>query len=80
MRLKPLYDAYGGPYKDEYRSWTEVLLVVRCLLALFTAFKNNPLDNINVLAWVCLFLISLISLTMVYKNFLLNTLEIIYLA
>ena len=80
MRLKPWYDAYGGPYKDEYRSWTGVLLVVRCLLALFTAFENNPLDYINVLAYVCLFLISLVSVTMVYKKLLLNALEIIYLA
>ena len=79
MRLKPWYDAYGGPYKDEYRSWTGILLVVRCVLALFTAFENNSLYNINVLAWVCLFLVSLLSATMVYRNFALNTLEIIHL-
>ena len=79
MRLKPWYDAYGGPYKDEYRSWTGVLLIVRCVLALFTAFENNPLNNINFLAWVCLFLVALLSFTMAYENILLNALEIVYL-
>ena len=80
MRLKPWYDAYGGPYKDESRSWTGVLLVVRCLLALFIAFENNPIDTISVVVWVCLFLISLLSVTMAYNNFLLNALETIYLS
>ena len=79
MRLKPWYDAYGGPYKDEYRSWTGVLMVVRCLLALFTAFENNPIHTISALVWVCLFLNSLVSVTMAYKNFILNALEVIYL-
>ena len=79
MRLKPWYDAYGAPYKDEYRSWTGVLLVIRCLLALFTAFENRPHKNISLLAWVCLFLSSLVSVAMVYKNLLLNALEVIYL-
>ena len=32
------------------------------------------------LAWVCLALISLVAVTMPYKNFLLNALETIYLA
>ena len=27
-RLKPLLDAYGGPYKDKYRFWTGVTLMV----------------------------------------------------
>ena len=79
MRLKPWYDAYAGPYKDEYRSWTGVLLIVRCLLAFFVEFENNPVDSINVLIWVCLFLIFLVSVTMAYKSFLLNALEMIYL-
>ena len=54
MRLKPWYDAYGGPYKDEYRSWTGVLLLARCLLALFAALENDQVAILSVLAWVCL--------------------------
>ena len=28
-KFKPLLDAYGGPYKDKYRFWTGVTLLVR---------------------------------------------------
>ena len=28
-KFKPLFDAYGGPYKDKYRFWTGVTLMVR---------------------------------------------------
>ena len=36
-RLKPLFDSYAGPYKDKYRFWTGMLLVVRTvLIAIFT--------------------------------------------
>ena len=31
-RLKPLFDSYAGPYKDKYRFWTGMLLVVRTIL------------------------------------------------
>ena len=31
-RLKPLFDSYTGPYKDKYRFWTGMLLVVRTVL------------------------------------------------
>ena len=27
-KFKPLLDAYGGPYKDKYRFWTGVTLIV----------------------------------------------------
>ena len=30
--LKPLFDSYAGPYKDKYRFWTGMLLVVRTVL------------------------------------------------
>ena len=32
--LKPWNDAYGAPYKDTYRSWTGILLLIRCILGL----------------------------------------------
>ena len=31
-KLKPLFDAYTGPYKDRYRFWTGFLLIVRTIL------------------------------------------------
>lgn len=30
-RLKPLMDAYGGPYKDRYRFWFGLVLIAICL-------------------------------------------------
>ena len=37
-RLKPLFDSYAGPYKDKYRFWTGMLLVVRTvLIVVFTS-------------------------------------------
>ena len=38
-RLKPLFDAYTGPYKDKHRYWPGLLLVVR--VALFLVFSEN---------------------------------------
>ena len=38
-RLKPLFDAYTGPYKDKHRYWPELLLVVRVVL--FLVFSVN---------------------------------------
>ena len=79
VRLKPWYDSFGGPYKDNYRSRTGVLLLARCALALVVAFVNEPLVNISGLAWTSLFLVSLLCTFQVYTTFLLNALEIIYL-
>ena len=38
-KLKPLFDAYTGPYKDKYHFWTGFLLMVRILL--FIAIAAN---------------------------------------
>jgi len=43
QRLKPLLDAYTGPYKDRYRFWTGLLLFVRIIL--FLAFAVNTLGD-----------------------------------
>ena len=40
-RLKPLFDAYTGPYKDRHRYWTGLLLLVRVALCLFFAVIQN---------------------------------------
>ena len=79
MRLKPWYDAYGGPYKDKYRSWTGVLLLARCVLALFAALENDQIANLGALACVCLFIMSVLSFVQVYKIEFLNALEMMYM-
>ena len=43
VRIKPLIDAYQGPYKDKYRNWTGVTLLLRIIL--FTAFAANTYCN-----------------------------------
>ena len=39
QKLKPLLDAYTGPYKDRYHFWTGFLLLVR--IVLFVSFAYN---------------------------------------
>ena len=34
-KLKPLFDAYTGPYEDKHRYWTGLLLLVRIILFFF---------------------------------------------
>ena len=81
-QFKPLFDAYTGPYKDNHRYWTGLLLLVR--IALFTVFSTNTSGDpaINLLAItvtiVCLF--SYLALFAgVYKVCLLNILEYSFL-
>ena len=42
-KLKPLLDAYQGPYKDNFRYWTGMMLVVRIIL--FAVFASNTLGD-----------------------------------
>ena len=46
VRIKPLLDAYQGPYKDKYRHWTGVMLLSR--LILFVVHSSNTLGNPNI--------------------------------
>ena len=47
QRLKPLLDAYTGPYKTKYHFWTGLLLLVRIFLFLSFTFNydNEPALN-----------------------------------
>jgi len=49
-KFKPLFDAYTGPYKDEHRYWTGLLLLVHAVL--FIMFSVNVFGDpaINLLA------------------------------
>ena len=46
-KLKPLLDAYGGPYKDKYRFWTGVTLTVRLTVTVAFSFTSGELAFIN---------------------------------
>ena len=61
-KLKPIFDAYAGPYKDQYRFWTGMLLIVRIMLIiLFTVTTAESFD-------IDLLIISLVSLVLLMVN------------
>ena len=76
MLLKPWYDAYGAPYKDRYRSWTGILLLIRCILGLAVGSTNNTTVSLAVLSYTCLLLSSFVLSFPIYKHAYLNLLEL----
>ena len=46
-KFKPLLDAYGGPYKDKYRFWTGMTLMLRLVATISFSFTSGRLDSIN---------------------------------
>ena len=78
QKLKPLFDAYTGPYKDRHRYWTGLLLLVRTILFLIFSLNTRGNANINFLAIIItvLFLLLYIVLTGgVYRKWSLNVIE-----
>ena len=83
-RLKPLFDAYTGPYKDRHRYWTGLLLLVRVGLFLFFAVIQNVVGQPSLSLLVIIF--TAVSLLFfhgmvggVYKLIYLNLLESFFL-
>ena len=76
-RFKPLLDAYGGPYKDKYRFWTGVTLMVRLTLTVASSFSS--IFSVSITAMFVSILV-LWSLTdCVYKEKYLGALEAFFL-
>ena len=77
-RLKPLFDAYTGPYKDRHRYWTGLLLLVRIVLFLIFSLNIRGSSDINLLA-ISLTVLSLfmhgVLFGTVYKTWSLNVIE-----
>ena len=80
-RLKPVFDSYAGPYKDKYRFWTGMLLLVRTLLIIL--FTVNYAGSVE----VNLLIISVVSCALViaqsngiYKKWPCNFLEAFFYA
>ena len=82
-RIKPLLDAYQGPYTDKFRCWTGVMLVVRNVL--FLSFAANGLGDPEVnLVLITTMVLGFIQAFMwlpdkVYKVLILNILEAIFI-
>ena len=81
-KFKPLLDAYGGPYKDKYRFWTGVTLMVRLAVTVTFSFTSGRLAVINayIITTIVVGIFTFWTYTKgVYKEIILNTLEIFYL-
>ena len=81
-KLKPLLDAYGGPYKDKYRFWTGVTLMVRLIVTVTFSFTSGGLAVINayIIITIVVGILTFWSFTKgVYKKIYLSTLEAFYL-
>ena len=82
-KFKPLLDAYGGPYKDKYRFWTGVTLMVRLILTVTFSFTVGRLVIINafIITTVVVGILTLWTFTVkgVYKKIYMSLLEVFYL-
>ena len=81
--LKPLLDAYQGPYKVSFRFWTGFMLVIRSMLLVSIALNVSGDSGINLLVIILVtsftVLAGLFKSGGVYKNLPLNILDSFYL-
>ena len=80
--LKPLLDAYGGPYKDRYRFWTGVTLLLRLIVTIIFSFTSGEVAKINtsVISTAILgIFLSWSFMSAVYRNVYLSVLEVAFL-
>ena len=78
QKLKPLFDAYTGPYKDRHRYWTGLLLLVRIVLFLIFSLNTRGNSNINLLTIIITVLILLVYMVLaggLYRKWSLNVVE-----
>ena len=81
-KLKPLLDAYQGPFKDKFRYWTGLLLLIRATL--FAVFVGNiigkpEMNLFTVIAIILLLQTFYWNAGRVYKNMLWDLTESFYL-
>ena len=80
VRLKPFIDSYTGPYKDKYRFWTGLLLIVRLIATTVFAYTTGSLPQVNNCITVFICVILLYFLRGKYKGTLNALLESFYLS
>ena len=81
-KLKPLLDAYGGPYKDQYRSWIGVTLMARLFVTVVFSFTSGDLVSLNcyIISFVVVGIFSAwMFMKGVYKSTFMNILDIVFL-
>ena len=79
-KLKPFFDAFGGPFKDKYRFWPGLLLVVRLVLLLVVSFNNSKSTTAAAITTCIAILFALFAIFGgIYKKLHTNVLEITFL-
>ena len=78
VRLKPLIDAYTGPFKDKYRFWMGLCLIVRLMLTVVFSFTTTLQSKLNnyIILLIAIAMILLLLSGRVYKDKCLTVLEI----
>ena len=79
VKLKPFIDAYTGPYKDKYRYWTGLLLIVRLLMTTVFSYTTGTVPQINNYIIVVITAVLLYLSRGVYRDRKLDMLEAFYL-
>ena len=79
FKLKPFVDAYHGPYKDNCRFWTGLLLLVRMLFTLVSLHLDTFGTLIFITASTTVLLSLLVTFEGVYQKKYLNILECSFL-
>ena len=73
VQFKPLIDAYTGPFKDKYRFWTGLCLIVRLILTVVFSFTTPLQSKLN--NYIIILTVGGMSMFRVYKDKRLNILE-----
>ena len=82
QRLKPIFDAYTGPYRANHRYWTGLLLLARIVLvSVFSLNQSiNPTNNLFAIAVISVGLLTYFAgVQGTYQNRVHNCLELIFL-
>ena len=80
VRLKPFVDSYTGPYKDKYRFWTGLLLIVRLIVTAVFAYTTGSLNQVNNYITVLVCIVLLYFVRGKYKDKSNTLLESFYLS
>ena len=79
VKLKPFIDAYSGPYKDKYRFWTGLLLIVRFILSTIFSYTTGTIPEVNNYIIVIIVLLLGIAVKGIYRDNRVTRLELFHL-
>ena len=79
IKLKPLIDAYSGPYKDAHRYWPGLLLLVRLVLTAMFSYTTGSVPQFNNYIIAITVTILIARVNGVYKDGRLTLLELFYI-